>query len=100
MISTDAKPKAMIPADFRDAQEPLLADLQFRYPMRGYQREILDLVDAKLAQGEREIHIVAPPGAGKTIIGLQMISTLKCPALILCPNTTIQSQWGGKLDLF
>lgn len=89
-----------VPADFIAAQEPLLTDLQFRYPMRGYQREILDLVDRKLAQGEREIHIVAPPGAGKTIIGLQMISSLKCPALILCPNTTIQSQWGGKLDLF
>ncbi|MBP9807395.1 DEAD/DEAH box helicase family protein [bacterium] len=99
MLST-VKPSAEIPADFRAAQEPLLADLNFRYPMRGYQREILDLVNDKLARGEREIHIVAPPGAGKTIIGLQMISTLKCPALILCPNTTIQSQWGGKLDLF
>jgi superfamily II DNA or RNA helicase len=100
MLSTDAKPIAMIPPEFRAAQEPLLADLNFRYPMRGYQREILDLVNDKLARGEREIHIVAPPGAGKTIIGLQMISTLKCPALIVCPNTTIQSQWGGKLDLF
>jgi superfamily II DNA or RNA helicase/KaiC/GvpD/RAD55 family RecA-like ATPase len=99
MLST-VKPRAMIPDDFRAAQEPLLDDLNFRYPMRGYQREILDLVNDKLARGEREIHIVAPPGAGKTIIGLQMISTLKCPALIVCPNTTIQSQWGGKLDLF
>lgn len=99
MLST-VKPRAMIPADFLAAQEPLLDDLNFRYPMRGYQREILDLVNNKLALGEREIHIVAPPGAGKTIIGLQMISTLKCPALIVCPNTTIQSQWGGKLDLF
>lgn len=100
MLSIDTEPRAEIPADFRAAQEPLLADLNFRYPMRGYQREILDLVNDKLARGEREIHIVAPPGAGKTIIGLQMISTLKCPALIVCPNTTIQSQWGGKLDLF
>jgi superfamily II DNA or RNA helicase len=80
--------------------EPLLSNLQFRYPMRRYQEEILTLVNGKLANGEKEIHIVAPPGAGKTIIGLQLISTIKCPAIILCPNTTIQSQWGGKLDLF
>ncbi|MBS1993319.1 MAG: DEAD/DEAH box helicase family protein [Cyanobacteria bacterium SZAS LIN-3] len=80
--------------------EPRLSNLQFRYPMRRYQEEILDLVNNKLAAGEKEIHIVAPPGAGKTIIGLQLISTIKCPAIILCPNTTIQSQWGGKLDLF
>lgn len=81
-------------------QDPLLENLQFRYPLRKYQQEILDLVATKLTAGEKEIHIVAPPGAGKTIIGLQLISTVKCPAIILCPNTTIQSQWGQKLDLF
>lgn len=81
-------------------QDPQLENLQFRYPLRKYQQEILDLVDAKLTAGEKEIHIVAPPGAGKTIIGLQLISTVKCPAIILSPNTTIQSQWGQKLDLF
>jgi len=97
---TSAISAISIAEEFAAAQDPLLADLQFRYPMRRYQNEILDLVADKLARGEKEIHIVAPPGAGKTIIGLQMISNLKCPALILCPNTTIQSQWGGKLDLF
>lgn len=86
--------------EYMAAQDPLLADLQFRYPMRRYQNEILELVAGKLARGEKELHIVAPPGAGKTIIGLQMISNLKCPTLILCPNTTIQSQWGSKLNLF
>lgn len=81
-------------------EEPLLTNLNFRYPLRRYQEEILDLVDDKLVKGEREIHIVAPPGAGKTIIGLQLIANFKRPALILAPNTTIQSQWGQKLDLF
>ncbi|MBS1953918.1 MAG: DEAD/DEAH box helicase family protein [Cyanobacteria bacterium SZAS-4] len=81
-------------------QSNLLSELNFRYPLRKYQTEILDLVNKKVADGEREIHIVAPPGAGKTIIGLQLVSTLKCPSLIISPNTTIQSQWGQKLDLF
>lgn len=80
--------------------EPLLSNLSFRHPLRRYQEEILSLVDDKLQKGEREIHIVAPPGAGKTIIGLQLIANFKRPALILAPNTTIQSQWGQKLDLF
>ncbi|MFX4721689.1 DEAD/DEAH box helicase family protein, partial [Acinetobacter baumannii] len=58
------------------------------------------LLDRKLERGERRFHVVAPPGAGKTIIGLQIVSRFKCPALILSPNTTIQSQWGQKLELF
>lgn len=79
---------------------PALRELSFRHPLRRYQQEILELVKIKMERGERELHIVAPPGAGKTIIGLQLISTLKVPAVILAPNTTIQSQWGHKLDLF
>ncbi|MBX9940077.1 MAG: DEAD/DEAH box helicase family protein [Candidatus Obscuribacterales bacterium] len=81
-------------------EESLLANLSFKFPLRKYQTEILELVDEKLKNGEREIHIVAPPGAGKTIIGLQLIANYKQPSLILTPNTTIQSQWGQKLDLF
>src|SRR6266436_5693565 len=74
--------------------------LQFRYPLRRYQQEILELVNRKLQDGEKQLHIVAPPGAGKTIMGLQIISQFKCPSVVLCPNTTIQSQWGQKLELF
>jgi superfamily II DNA or RNA helicase len=69
-------------------------------PLRKYQQDIIDLCNTKLASGERELHIVAPPGSGKTIIGLQIVSQFKCPTLVLCPNTTIQSQWGQKLSLF
>lgn len=74
--------------------------LRFLHPLRGYQKEIIELVHTKLAQGERELNIVAPPGAGKTIIGLQLICDLKIKTLVLCPNTTIQNQWIKKLDLF
>lgn len=97
---TNFKPEAISNLQTTEDDEPLLSHLSFRYPLRRYQTEILDLVDEKLKNGEREIHIVAPPGAGKTIIGLQLIANFKRPALILAPNTTIQSQWGQKLDLF
>jgi superfamily II DNA or RNA helicase len=87
-------------AELEQTRANPLADLTFRYPLRKYQKEILELVNIKLERGERKLHIVAPPGAGKTIMGLQIISQLKCNSLILCPNTTIQSQWGQKFDLF
>lgn len=89
-----------IEANFTSEPHPLLIGLKFKHGLRKYQNEILDLVQDKLSRRKRDVHVVAPPGAGKTIIGLQIISTLQRPALILCPNTTIQSQWGDKLDLF
>lgn len=77
-----------------------IEDLSFQFPLRRYQQEILELTKIKIKRGENKLHIVAPPGAGKTIIGLQLISEFKCPSLIVSPNTTIQSQWADKLELF
>src|SRR5579883_2142852 len=59
-----------------------LEGLSFCYPFRKYQQEIIELVKLKLEKGERQLHIVAPPGAGKTIIGLQLIAELKQPSLV------------------
>jgi DNA or RNA helicases of superfamily II len=83
-----------------DDEVPLFRNLRFKHPLRRYQTDILDLVNEKVARGQREIHVVAPPGAGKTIIGLQLVSNFSKPSLILSPNTTIQGQWSQKLNLF
>lgn len=93
-----SQPDAMRPAE--RAQGEALQALKFRYPLRQYQKEIIELIHLKLERGESRLHIVAPPGAGKTIMGLQLISELKQPSLIVCPTTTIQAQWGQKLELF
>ncbi|MBX9688324.1 MAG: DEAD/DEAH box helicase family protein [Candidatus Obscuribacterales bacterium] len=77
-----------------------LKGLAFRHPLRRYQQEIIELTRLKLEKGERAIHIVAPPGAGKTIIGLQLATQLEHNTLIISPTTTIQAQWGEKLNLF
>lgn len=77
-----------------------LTDLRLQMPLRRYQKEIIELIKIKLERGERQLHIVAPPGAGKTIIGLQLISEFAVPSLVVSPNTTIQAQWGQKADLF
>jgi len=96
----DSQSRGTNPPQVDTVGEQLLQSMQFQFPLRKYQEEILKLVKDKLEKGERSLHIVAPPGAGKTIIGLQLISQLKCPSLILSPNTTIQSQWGQKVELF
>jgi superfamily II DNA or RNA helicase len=37
--------------------------------------------------------VVAPPGSGKTLLGVEVIRRLGAPALVLAPNTAVQAQW-------
>lgn len=69
---------------------------QFQGTFREYQQRVLDSLDQHLEDGR--IHIVAAPGSGKTILGLEIIRTLGFPALILSPTNTIQHQWGNRLE--
>jgi len=78
--------------------ERLLSDLSFRMPFRKYQRMVLDHIAT--GDGDRRYHIVAPPGAGKTIVGLELIRRWSQPAVVFAPTTTIQEQWRDKLALF
>ena len=75
--------------------------IRFRGTLRPTQRRAADEATEQLNRGERRLHIVAPPGSGKTILGLYLWAELaQCPALVLSPNATIQSQWIQRLDLF
>ena len=76
----------------------MFSSLRFRHPFRKYQTMILDLVASKPA--DRKFHIVAPPGAGKTIVGLELIGRFDQPAVVFAPTSTIQSQWIDKVGLF
>lgn len=44
--------------------------------------------------------IIAPPGSGKTIIALQLISELELPALILVNRNQLLSQWIERTEQF
>lgn len=45
--------------------------------------------------------MVAPPGSGKTVTGLHLwAEVIRRPALVLAPNSAIQSQWAARTDLF
>ena len=39
------------------------------------------------------LHIIAPPGSGKTILGLEVAIRLNKPTLILAPTIAIRNQW-------
>ncbi len=43
-----------------------------------------------------KINIVAAPGSGKTILGLELIKRLNSPVIILSSATTIKHQWGER----
>lgn len=73
--------------------------ISFNGTFRKYQQRVLDA--SKKYYGNNKIHIVAAPGSGKTILGLELISRLKSPCLILSPTNTIKYQWGDRfIDFF
>ena len=41
----------------------------------------------------RRTHILAPPGSGKTLLGMEIVRRLGARALVLVPNTAVQEQW-------
>ena len=74
-------------------------NIQFRGTFRDYQQRVLDNADKYLKDGK--INIVAAPGSGKTILGLELIRRLASPCIVLSPTTAIRQQWGERFkDLF
>ena len=67
---------------------------KFKWTFRDYQQAVLDNADKHLK--DRRIHIVAAPGSGKTILGLELVRRLGAPALVLSPSVTIRQQWGER----
>ena len=68
--------------------------IRFKGEFRNYQQRVLNNVDKYLEDGK--INIVAAPGSGKTVLGLELIRRLGEPCLILSPTTAIRDQWGQR----
>ncbi|SHM21652.1 DEAD/DEAH box helicase family protein [Chryseobacterium polytrichastri] len=66
-------------------------NLKFKYNWRKYQKNFLDNVDEYLT--DNHLHIVAPPGSGKTVLGLEVMIRLNKPTLIVAPTLAIRNQW-------
>lgn len=72
------------------------SQIKFQGKFRVYQQRVLDNVDAHLSDGK--IHIVAAPGSGKTVLGLELIRRLNAPCIVLSPTTAIRQQWGERFQ--
>lgn len=76
--------------------DELFASMRFKGTFRSYQQAILDKMDVHLADGK--VHVVAAPGSGKTILGLEMIRRVGKPVLIFSPSITIRQQWQERFE--
>ena len=76
------------------------ATLALRSPLRPSQVAAIEAFEADRAAGRTSTHLVAPPGSGKTVVGLEIVRRIGRPALVLAPTATIQAQWSDKLALF
>ncbi len=70
-------------------------ELKFDGTWRPYQQKVLDNLQRHLS--DEKLHIVAAPGAGKTILGLEVIRRIGKNCLILAPTLTIKNQWELRL---
>lgn len=63
--------------------------IAFKYPWRDYQKKVLDQLAIHL--NDDKLHLVAPPGSGKTVLGLEVILRLNQPTLILAPTLAVKN---------
>jgi superfamily II DNA or RNA helicase len=66
-------------------------DTQFCFPWRPYQARVLAELSEHL--DDDRLNVIAPPGSGKTVLGLEVVRRLNQPTLILSPTITIRDQW-------
>ncbi len=73
----------------------------FSGSLRPSQIAAKSVIERQLNAGENQLYIVAPPGSGKTILGLYVWAEMvRKPALVLSPNSAIQAQWISRTSLF
>lgn len=66
-------------------------NIKFKYSWRNYQQRVLEDLQEHLI--DKHLHVVAPPGSGKTVLGLEVALRLNQPTLILAPTLAIRNQW-------
>lgn len=72
--------------------------LEFKFPWRSYQANLLKNFNSHIA--DKHFHVIAPPGSGKTILGIEIIRKLGKRTLVLTPTLTIRNQWKNRLQTF
>lgn len=72
--------------------------LSFLHSWRPYQAKVIECFSKHIA--DNHFHIVAPPGSGKTVLGLEIIRQINKKTLVLAPTLTIRNQWENRLQHF
>jgi len=65
--------------------------VRFRHAWRPYQARVLAELDAHFQ--DQHFHLVAAPGSGKTVVGLEALRRVGKPALVFAPTVAIRDQW-------
>lgn len=68
--------------------------ISFKGVFRVYQQRVLDNSDKYLL--DKKVNIVAAPGSGKTVLGLELIRRVNSPTIVFSPTTAIREQWGDR----
>ncbi|MDO6516271.1 DEAD/DEAH box helicase family protein [Zobellia uliginosa] len=76
----------------------LIDHLKFKFEWRSYQQGFLDNFEDHIE--DNHLHVVAPPGSGKTILGLEVLRRVNKRTLVLAPTLTIRNQWKDRLVSF
>lgn len=79
--------------DNRESKEEIL--YSFNATLRNHQNKVIETVSKK----DFGV-IVAPPGSGKTIMGLKIIAEKKQPALIVVHRKQLLEQWQERVQAF
>ncbi|HEY9839759.1 MAG TPA: DEAD/DEAH box helicase family protein, partial [Candidatus Obscuribacterales bacterium] len=95
---TSANLPADLPSDMPGVADPALDPLELAVRFHPYQRTAIDALLQRYAAGERRLHLVAPPGAGKTLIGLELLRRIGHKGVVLSPTLTIARQWTDKAN--
>ena len=66
-------------------------DVRFRGQWRSYQQRVLVGLNKYLS--DECLHIVAPPGSGKTVLGLEVALRLNRPTVVFAPTIVVRDQW-------
>ncbi len=73
-----------------------LNQMQFQLTWREYQARVLAELETHL--DDRTLHVVAAPGSGKTVLGLEVLRRIGLPTLVVAPTIAIRNQWIQRLE--
>lgn len=70
--------------------------LKFTGTWRPYQAAVLSKVENYL--DDSKLHLIAAPGSGKTVLGIEIVNRLAKPTVVVVPRLSIQRQWVAAIE--